>query len=126
MSVVISVVLFALLVGALIDIILRSDDQVKHLPKIVWVLLVVFLPLVGSILWFTIGREYSQVVSLGSFGDPRRRERPASSGPAGQSMRLKTTEEELAELEREIEFHRQQDRIRQLEAELDERRRKTE
>ena len=123
MSIVFSVVLFALLIGALVDIILRSDEQVKHLPKIVWVLLVVFLPLIGSILWFTIGREYNQRVDLGSFGDPRRREKASRTASAAPTMRAKTTEEELADLDREIEFYKQQDRIRRLEAELDERRR---
>ncbi|KQP54098.1 PLD nuclease N-terminal domain-containing protein [Agreia sp. Leaf283] len=122
MSIVFSVVLFALLIGALVDIILRSDEQVKHLPKIVWVLLVIFLPLIGSILWFTIGREYNQRVDLGSFGDPRRREKASRAASAAPTMRAKTTEEELADLDREIEFYKQQDRIRRLEAELDERR----
>ena len=123
MSIVFSVVLFALLIGALIDIILRSDEQVKHLPKIVWVLLVVFLPLIGSIMWFTIGREYNQRVDLGSFGDPRRREGATRTASAAPTTRAKTTEEELADLDREIEFYKQQDRIRRLEAELDEQRR---
>ncbi|SMQ75061.1 PLDc N-terminal domain-containing protein [Agreia sp. VKM Ac-1783] len=123
---VMTAVLLALMIGALIDIILRRDDQVKHLPKVVWVLLVVFLPLIGSILWFTIGREYSQPINLGGFGDPRRREKAAGTFSSTQTMRLKTTEEELADLEREIEFHKQQDRIRQLEAELEERRAKPE
>ncbi|KJC62937.1 PLD nuclease N-terminal domain-containing protein [Agreia bicolorata] len=123
---VMTVVLFALMIGALVDIILRRDDQVKHLPKIVWVLLVVFLPLIGSILWFVIGREYSQPVNLGGFGDPRRREKAAGSISSTQTVRVKTTEEELADLDREIEFHKQQDRIRQLEAELEQQRRKQE
>ena len=91
MSIVFSVVLFALLIGALVDIILRSDEQVKHLPKIVWVLLVIFLPLIGSILWFTIGREYNQRVDLGSFGDPSRREKSSRTASAAPTMRAKTT-----------------------------------
>jgi hypothetical protein len=126
MSIVISVALFALLIGALVDIILRSDDQVKHLPKIVWVLLVVFLPLIGSILWFTIGREYAQRVDLGSFGDPRRRRKAVPTPSSDARPRSKTTEDELADLDREIEFYEQQARIRRLEAELEEQRRKSE
>jgi hypothetical protein len=122
MSVVFSALILALVVCALVDIILRQDGQVKHLPKIVWILLVVFLPLVGSILWFALGREYSQPVDLGSFGDPRRRQKLAEQQRSGATTtRRKTTEEELADLEREIEFHKQQDRIRQLEAELEQR-----
>jgi hypothetical protein len=123
MPIVFSAVVFALLVGALVDIILRSDEQVKHLPKIAWVLLVVFLPLIGSILWFTIGREYTQSANLGSFGDPRRWQGRQQDGSAATVARAKTTEEELADLEREIEFHRQQDRIRELEAEIERQRR---
>jgi hypothetical protein len=126
MSIVISVVLLALVIGALVDIIVRRDDQVKHLPKIVWVLLVVFFPLIGCILWFTIGREYSHTVDLGTFGDPRRREKSARPAAAAPTMRAKTTEEELADLEREIEFHEQQARIRRLEAELEQQRRSQE
>jgi hypothetical protein len=121
MSVVFSALILTLVVFALVDIILRQDGQVKHLPKIVWILLVVFLPLVGSILWFALGREYSQPVDLGSFGDPRRRQKLAEQSTDGTATRRKTTEEELAELDREIEFYKQQDRIRQLEAELEQR-----
>ena len=121
MSVVFSALILALVVCALVDIILRQDGQVKHLPKIVWILLVVFLPLVGSILWFALGREYSQPVDLGSFGDPRRRQKLAQQHSGAATARRKTTEEELADLDREIEFYKQQDRIRQLEAELEQR-----
>jgi hypothetical protein len=126
MTIVFSAAVFALLIGALIDIILRSDDQVKHLPKVAWVLLVVFLPLIGSILWFTIGREYTQSAHLGSFGDPRRWQGRPQQGSAATVARAKSTEEELADLEREIEFHRQQDRIRELEAEVERQRRTSE
>ncbi|HEY2555492.1 MAG TPA: PLD nuclease N-terminal domain-containing protein [Diaminobutyricibacter sp.] len=52
------VLVLLIMVGALIDIILRSEFQVKHLPKFGWILLVIFLPFIGSVLWFTLGREY--------------------------------------------------------------------
>ncbi|MET0806784.1 MAG: PLDc N-terminal domain-containing protein [Lacisediminihabitans sp.] len=100
MYIVVSVLTLALVIGALIDIITRDEWQVKHLPKLVWVLLVVFLPLVGSIIWFAVGREYSRPVERGTFGDSRRW---AASLPAAQPT--KSTEEQLAELEREIEFY---------------------
>ena len=112
-----SVVFLIVVIGALADIITRQDWQVKHLPKMVWVLLVVLLPLIGSILWFVVGREYSAPVDLGSFGDPRRHEQH-NDRRAG----ARTTEEELAELDREIEFHSKQAEIDRLEAMLQERR----
>lgn len=109
----VSILIFVVVVGALVDIITRPDWQVKHLPKLVWVFLVVLLPLIGSIVWFVAGREYTAPVSLGSFGDPRRR--GADATPARRPM---TTEEEMEALDREIAFHKKQDRIARLEAEV--------
>ena len=120
MYAVLPVIILVLVIGALADIITRQEWQVKHLPKLVWVMLVVFLPVVGSILWFAVGREYSSPVARdgfgdrGSFGDPRRRE--------AVDYRTSTTEQELADLDREIEFHSKQAEIDRLEALLLERR----
>ncbi|WP_104163051.1 PLD nuclease N-terminal domain-containing protein [Cryobacterium sp. N22] len=118
-----SVVLLVLVVAALVDIITRQDGQVKHLPKVLWVLLVIFLPVIGSLLWFAIGREYPVRAERPSVGVPHRNA-AWSGAPAMQpTRRLRTTEEELADLDREIDFHTEQARIRRLEAELAERRR---
>ncbi|QKT06906.1 PLDc_N domain-containing protein [Gordonia sp. X0973] len=50
--------LFLLLVMAitLIDVIRTDDALIRGLPKIAWVLLVVFIPLVGAIAWIAVGR----------------------------------------------------------------------
>lgn len=120
-------VIFLLVLGALIDIITRQDGQIKHLPKMVWILIVILLPLIGSILWFAVGREYAAPVDRGSFGDPRRREALSArrmEPPRGPAER--STEEELAAIDREIEFHEDQARIRRMEAELDDRRTQSE
>jgi hypothetical protein len=98
------------MVFALVDIIRADRWSIRHLDKSVWLIIVILLPLIGSVLWFTIGREYGQSVDLGSFGDPRRREALA---PVESS-----TERELAALDREIEREEQDDRIRRLEAKL--------
>ena len=117
-----SVVLLVLIVAALVDIITRQEGQVKHLPKVLWVILVIFLPVIGSLLWFAIGREYPAPAERPRVSVPRRR--PADDGPTGQAVRrMRTTEEELADLDREIDFHTEQARIRRIEAELAERRR---
>lgn len=101
MPVLISMLTFVALLAALIDIITKSDGQVKHLPKMVWIIIVILLPLIGSILWFAIGREYAAPAGRGGFGDAGRRVRPAS-GPMNPPP-VRTTEQELADLEREIE-----------------------
>ena len=136
MYMLISAVLFLLLLGALIDIITRQDGQVQHLPKLVWIMIVILLPVVGSILWFAVGREYAAPVDRGTFGDPRRSQaRPSRPGEPrpGEPARGKysggpsrSTEDELADLEREIEFHAEAARIRSLEAEIEARRKSLE
>ncbi|WP_440708236.1 PLD nuclease N-terminal domain-containing protein [Herbiconiux sp. YIM B11900] len=107
MYVIVSVVTLAVVVIALVDIITRPEGDTKHLPKIVWVLLVVFLPLIGSILWFAIGREYNtRPHDPVSFGDPRRwAGRQPTSPRADASSR--STEQQLADLDAEIEYYKQ-------------------
>jgi len=116
------VVIFLLVLVALIDIITKTDDRVKHLPKIVWILLVIFLPVIGSIIWFAVGREYTPAVDRGTFGDPRRRSSDDARPASVHTGRPKTTEEQLAELDDEIERYNAEARINQLEAELKKRR----
>jgi hypothetical protein len=98
-------------------VITRDDSQVKHLPKIAWILLVVFLPLVGSIVWFAAGREWGAVErSHGRYTDPIAVTRPAPTPSVSD------TERQLAELDAEIEFYENQQRIAALQAEVEERR----
>lgn len=109
MSVIMSLVYVAILVFALVDIITTDNWRIRYLPKFGWVLLVVFLPLIGSLLWLFLGKERSGPEPAVSFGDPRR-----EAGVRRQS----TTEEDLAAIEQEIEFHEKQAEIRRLEAQL--------
>jgi len=118
----VSAAFLLLFVAALVDIIMRQEGQVRHLPKLVWVLLVVLLPFVGSVLWFAIGREYERSRPAPA---PQRQQAPGSRVPHDVRP-ARTTEEQLAALEQEIEFYDNQARIKRLEAELEERRRKPE
>lgn len=118
-----SLVLLVLIVAALVDIITRQDGQVKHLPKVLWVLLVIFLPVIGSLLWFAIGREYPARVERPNIGAPRRNTASSGAPAVYPTGRRRSTEDELADLDREIDFHTEQARIRRLEAELAARRR---
>ena len=106
-SVLISVISLLLIIGALVDIISRPDDEVKHLPKLVWVILVVFLPLIGSVVWFAVGREYAPRV-------PRQRT-ARSTAPVFEPLPArKSTEEQIAELDREIEYYQKRARLKEL------------
>ena len=104
-----------LLLAALADIITRDSWQVKHLPKTFWIIMVILIPLVGSILWFTIGREWSKPGETVSFGDPRRWQTPRAPdrAPAG------STEQQLAAIDAEIAYYENQAKLRRLEAEVE-------
>ena len=111
-QVLLSVVTLAVMIFALVDIITSDNWRVKHLPKIAWVLLVIFLPLIGSVLWFVLGKEReARSEPFPTFGDPRRRE---TAVPQRSS-----TEDDLAAVEREIQFHERQAEIGRLEAKLE-------
>jgi hypothetical protein len=113
---VVSVIVLVALVIALIDVIRIDDSRVKYMPKIVWVLLIVLIPLVGVVLWFVLGRSYEggeRPIRM-----PRRRPQasaPRMSAPMGTanvtvqpvpSRDGRSTEQQLADLEREIEEDR--------------------
>jgi hypothetical protein len=46
----------ALEIFCLIDVIVSDEDRVRHLPKIAWFLLILFLPFIGSLIWLFVGR----------------------------------------------------------------------
>jgi hypothetical protein len=50
-------VVLALDVFAIVDVILTDQRRVRALPKLVWVILIVLVPIVGALLWFFIGKE---------------------------------------------------------------------
>jgi Phospholipase_D-nuclease N-terminal len=50
------VVPVAIVIFAFIDCLLTNGDQVRGLPKPVWAILIVVIPLLGALAWLTIGR----------------------------------------------------------------------
>jgi hypothetical protein len=46
----------ALLIYCLIDVIQTPDAEVRNLPKVVWILLILVIPLIGGIGWLVAGR----------------------------------------------------------------------
>lgn len=68
------IVLVATLV-ALIDCLSTERDDVRGLPKVVWCLVILLLPVVGVIAWFFAGRPIAteQPAGIAAAGGPRRR-----------------------------------------------------
>ncbi|QFZ24414.1 PLD nuclease N-terminal domain-containing protein [Saccharothrix syringae] len=59
----------------LIDVITTDDGDARNLPKVAWLLVVLFFPLVGSITWLVAGRPVRAVAR------PRAHERAAPGFP---------------------------------------------
>lgn len=45
-----------LTISAVVDVITTDEGSARNLPKVVWLLLVLLFPLVGSIAWLVAGR----------------------------------------------------------------------
>ena len=79
----------ALLVYCVLNVITTPDDQVRNLPKLLWLLLVVVVPLVGGIAWLVAGRPQSRPRSL-----PQAGAGPASYGRPGRATALAPDDDE--------------------------------
>ncbi|MEP6482583.1 MAG: PLDc N-terminal domain-containing protein [Rhodoglobus sp.] len=135
LQIVLSVITLALMIFALVEVITSENWQIQHLPKVLWILLIIILPLIGSVIWIIVGKDRSTSNNRGTsndrrssngrgpftnwntsgdnvpFGDPRRNEPPASSALDDDEA-----------IEQEIAYHEKQAEIRRLEAELRSRR----
>lgn len=102
---ILALVLTAVMVFSIVDISTIDRSRVRHLPKFVWIILVVITSVLGSILWFAIGRERK---GQGGSG-PGRRAQPR--GPEDdprfidhieQRRRNREQEERIRDLERQL------------------------
>jgi hypothetical protein len=62
-----------LFIYCLIEAITSPDGEVRNLPKVAWIFLILFFPFVGSIAWLAAGRPVAD--------RPRTHERPAPAFP---------------------------------------------
>ncbi|WP_435152333.1 PLD nuclease N-terminal domain-containing protein [Micromonospora aurantiaca (nom. illeg.)] len=114
-----------LAVCALISCLSADEEKVKALPRMIWVLIILFFPLVGSIAWFLVGRERPAgavgVTGAGGTAAPARRPLAPDDDPEflasldkrsrrEDQERLRLWEEDLRR--REEELRRPDDRDR--------------
>ncbi|GAB3595322.1 PLD nuclease N-terminal domain-containing protein [Microbacterium tumbae] len=98
------IIAVAFWVFSIVDCAVQPATRHRGVPKSVWVLIVVLLPVIGGILWFTIGR-----FRAGGRGAARAvapDDDPAflrSIGKTEQDARIRRLEEELARLDDETD-----------------------
>ncbi|GAT68043.1 PLDc N-terminal domain-containing protein [Planomonospora sp. ID91781] len=84
MSVLLGLALLAFWLYCLFDVITTPDEEVRNLPKILWVLIVVLLALVGGLFWLLLGRPLGPRpprILLPPEGTPREPRPQAPRGP---------------------------------------------
>ncbi|HRW17623.1 MAG TPA: PLD nuclease N-terminal domain-containing protein [Dermatophilaceae bacterium] len=98
------VVELAVLVYCLIDISQRDEREIRNLPKMWWVVLVILLPIIGGVAWLVAGRPqrygYPPARPLAPDDDPEflRRLRQETE----TERRLREWEDDLARREQEL------------------------
>ncbi|GAA0662767.1 PLD nuclease N-terminal domain-containing protein [Kitasatospora atroaurantiaca] len=97
----------ALWIWAFIDCLTTPEDEVRHLPKVVWVIIVLFFPLLGSIAWLVAGKQRGGLL-------PARA--AATERPGGRSVAPDDDPEFLASLKKDNGRH--EDMLKQWEADL--------
>ncbi|MET9962994.1 PLD nuclease N-terminal domain-containing protein [Streptomyces sp. NPDC006326] len=63
--------IIALTIYAFIDCLNTPEEEVKHLPKVVWVLIILLFSIVGPVVWLFAGRQRA-AIGGGSRGAGRR------------------------------------------------------
>lgn len=104
-QVLISLVVLAMTVLAIVDIVMIDSSRVRGIPKWAWVSIALFLPILGPLLWFFIGRERLSKRNHGRYPDRpvAPDDDPAFLGKLSrdkeQEQRIRDLEERLAELD---------------------------
>jgi hypothetical protein len=85
--------ILALALFALVDCLARDEDEIRNLPKVLWVLVILLFPLLGSVIWFIAGRPHGAALPGGlgsSSGDSTGEQRfnPFGRGSGGPQRAL--------------------------------------
>jgi hypothetical protein len=121
MQLLLGVIGFALMVYCLIQAISTPQSSVRNLPKVAWVLLILFFPLVGSIAWLVAGRPESvtpltrQQGAAPDYPEYHRPGRMASADPEKDDEFLRQVRERAEEQRRR--HQEEQKRLEQQEGE---------
>ncbi|MER7750599.1 PLD nuclease N-terminal domain-containing protein [Kitasatospora sp. NPDC097643] len=106
----------ALWVWAFIDCLSTPEDEVKHLQKPLWVIIVLLFPPLGPIAWLVAGKRRGlRVAAEGGPDDRARADRPGLR-PDGRPLAPDDDPEFLASLKKSDKEH--EDMLKQWEADL--------
>ncbi|HET8559982.1 MAG TPA: PLD nuclease N-terminal domain-containing protein [Marmoricola sp.] len=61
MELLFSLVVLGLWIFCLVDVIGSDEGAIRNLPKVAWLLIVLFFPLAGAVAWLVVGRPAASV-----------------------------------------------------------------
>ena len=94
------VIELALIIFCLIDVIQTPEDGVRNLPKWGWIVLIIIVPLIGSVAWLVAGRPQRPRTAGWRYGAGF----PEAERPVGGAQALDAQlEQDLARVDREHE-----------------------
>lgn len=110
----------ALAVIALISCLSAEQDEIRGLPRLVWVLIILFFPLIGSIAWFLAGRPATRTAKPNTWrpgnGFPES-QRPRPVAPDDDPEFLGSLNAEQSQQDREL-FDKWEEDLRRREEQL--------
>ena len=105
--------LLGLWLYCIFDAIASEESLVRNLPKLLWVLIVIFLPTVGSVAWLALGRPERAGARPGS---TTHRRAPRPIGPEDSPEVMARTNDEVRRLRAwEDDLRRREDDLRRRE-----------
>jgi hypothetical protein len=109
-----------LAVLALISCLSAEGDEIRALPRLAWVLIILFFPLIGSIAWFLAGRPVKDAAPASGWrpgaGFPEHK-RPKPAAPDDDPDFLKSLDESQSHQDREL-FDKWEEDLRRREDDL--------
>ncbi|MEX2290762.1 MAG: PLDc N-terminal domain-containing protein [Mycobacteriales bacterium] len=109
-----SLIALCLVVYCAINVITSPDDQVRNLPKLLWLLLVLLFPVVGGVAWLVAGRPQGPPRTLpyqSNTGIPPEYDRPGRAtarSPDDDEAFLRRLRERAEEQRRKAEQERRE------------------
>lgn len=113
------VLVFALWVFCLVDVITSREDGIRNLGKGLWIVIVLFFPLVGSIAWLVAGRPQEsrpltrEPGAAPAFPEYERPGRMAATSPEDDEAFLRQVRERAEQQRRRYEEQKRKEREQQ-------------
>jgi hypothetical protein len=107
---IVALALFLLWIYCVFDVISTDESLTRNMPKFVWLIVVIFLPDIGSIAWLALGRPQKAGYSPGSttYRPPKAMPRGPEDSPEfikgldDRSRELKRWEDDLRRREEDL------------------------